>query len=209
MDRLNTNSGLEDELATFHLLPTSPRNWSSRRKWASVFALAAMTFVTSLAPSIFAPAIAQTMREFQSSNAKLSSFTISVYVLGWASGPLVVSPMSELYGRLWVYHISNVLFVAFTIACAASRSLGMLIAFRFLAGAVGSAVLNIGGGTIADLFMQEERGGAMTVWTLGALLGPISGPIMGGFLAQAYGWRWTFWLVSIAVRSPIPHPLVT
>ena len=82
----------------------------------------------------------------------------------------------------------------------------MLIVFRFLTGSVGSAVLNIGGGTIADLFVQEQRGTAMTFWTMGALLGPISGPIMGGFLAQAYGWRWTFWLNSILV-SLYPEPI--
>jgi multidrug resistance protein len=160
-----------------------------------------MTFVTSLAPSIFAPAIAQTMGEFHSSNVKLESLVVSVYVLGWASGPLIVSPMSELYGRLWVYHISNVLFIIFMVACAASRSLAMLIVFRFFAGSVGSAVLNIGGGTMADLFVQEKRGGAITLWTMGALMGPVSGPIMGGFLAQAYGWRATLWLICILVRT--------
>ena len=141
------------------------------------------------------------MSEFGSSNPKLASLVISIYVLGLASGPLIVSPMSELYGRLWVYHVTNVLFIIFTVACAVSSSIGMLIAFRFLAGAVGSAVLNIGGGTVADLFVQEERGKAMTVWTVGALLGPIAGPVAGGFLAEAYGWRWTFWVISIAVIS--------
>jgi multidrug resistance protein len=139
------------------------------------------------------------MSEFGSDNSRLASLVISIYVFGLASGPLVVSPMSELYGRLWAYNVSNVLFIVFTVACAVSSKLGVLIAFRFLAGSAGSAVLNIGGGTVGDLFVREERGKAMTLWTIGALLGPIAGPVAGGFLAQAWGWRSTFWVITIAV----------
>jgi multidrug resistance protein len=155
---------------------------------------------------MFAPAISQTMSEFGSNNSRLASLVISIYVFGLASGPLVVSPMSELYGRLWPYHVSNVLFIIFTVACALSSNLGMLIAFRFLAGSVGSAVLNIGGGTVADLFVREERGKAMTLWTVGALLGPIAGPVAGGFLAEAWGWRSTFWVISIAASQSLVRP---
>ena len=107
------------------------------------------------------------MQEFESQSSILASLVVSIFVLGWASGPLVVSPLSELHGRLWIYHASNSLFVVFTIGCALSNSLNMLLAFRFLAGATGSAVLSIGGGTVADLFVQDEHGTAMTVWTMG------------------------------------------
>jgi len=69
---------------------------------------------------------------------------VSVYILGYAAGPLIVAPCSEIYGRLPVYHVTNVLFVIFTICCAESRSVGMLVAFRFLAGSVGSTPLVLG-----------------------------------------------------------------
>ena len=69
-----------------------------------------------------------------------------------------------MYGRRWLYNITNMLFTIFTIACAVSSNLNMLIGFRFLAGCAGSAVLTMGGGTIADMFKQEERGTAIAIW---------------------------------------------
>ena len=102
----------------------------------------------------------------------------------------VVGPLSEIYGRLWVFQVSNVGYTFFTIACALAPSLGSLIAFRFLAGCFGIAPLTVGGGMISDMIAQEERGKAIAIWSLGPILGPIIGPVIGGFLVDAEGWRW-------------------
>lgn len=75
--------------------------------------------------------------------------------------------MSEMYGRLKVYHACNVMFIVFTICCAVSNSLGMLVAFRFLAGCLGSAPLTLGGGTIADVMPAASRATAMGIWCMG------------------------------------------
>jgi MFS family permease len=87
---------------------------------------------------MFAPAVPEVMQEFSSTNVDLASFVVSVYILGYAFGPLVIAPMSELYGRLPVYHVNTSLFVLFNIACAKSTGLPMLVVFRFLAGIAGS-----------------------------------------------------------------------
>ena len=155
---------------------------------------------------MFAPGVPDVMREFDSTNEELASFVVSVYVLGYAFGPIILAPLSELYGRLWIYNVCNVGFVIFTIACAVSSNLNMLIAFRFIEGTFGSCPLTIGGGTIADMVVQEKRGGVMAIWALGPLMGPVVGPVAGGYLTQAAGWRWVFWVIAIAVRiflSPI------
>ena len=149
---------------------------------------------------MFAPGIPEVMSEFKSNNVELASFVVSVYVLGYAFGPLIIAPISELYGRLVVYHTCNIMFVIFTIACAVSSNLNMLIGFRFLEGTFGSAPLTIGGGTIADMIIQEKRGGVMAIWAMGPLMGPVIGPVIGGYLSQAKGWRWVFWLITIVVR---------
>lgn len=146
---------------------------------------------------MFAPGVTQVMEEFHSSSSIIRSFVVSVFVLGFAVGPLIVAPMSEIYGRRPVYIVSNFLFLIFTIACALSNSLGMLIAFRFLSGCVGSTPMTLGTASIGEMFPPDKRGGAMAVFGLGPLMGPVIGPIIGGFLAQAKGWRWTFWLLSI------------
>jgi multidrug resistance protein len=148
---------------------------------------------------MFAPGFSQVMKEFRSTNTSLASFVISIYILGYAIGPLIMAPLSEIYGRLPVYHVSNALFVIFTVACAVSSNLGMLMAFRFLDGCVGSTPLVLGGGSISDLIRQEKRGGIMAIWVMGPLMGPVIGPISGGYLAQSLGWRWVFWVIAIAV----------
>jgi MFS family permease len=75
----------------------------------------------------------------------------------------------------------------------------MLVAFRFLDGCVGSTPLVLGGGSIADLILQEKRGGIMAIWAIGPLLGPVVGPIAGEYVAENLGWRWVFWIIAIVV----------
>lgn len=72
-----------------------------------------------------------------------------------------------------------------------------LIAFRFFSGIFGSCPITNGGGTIADIIVQEKRGAAMASFAIGPLLGPIIGPVVGGFVADALGWRWVFWILAI------------
>jgi len=175
----------------------NPQNWPGKKKWTTGGLLAAVTFVTPLASSMFAPGVEDVLKEFHSTSTLLASFCVSVYILGYAIGPLAVAPLSEIYGRLPIYNISNVFFVIFTIACAVSSNLSMLIVFRFFAGMAGSTPITIGGGTFGDLFTVEERGSAMAVWAMGPLLGPVVGPVAGGFIAESIGWRWTFGIIAI------------
>ena len=156
-----------------------------------------------LGSSILATGIPQIMAEFHSTNDQLGSLTVSIYLLGFAAGPLLIAPLSEMYGRLPLYHSCNTLFAAFTVACATAPSLNSLIGLRFLQGCAGSAPLAIGGGTISDLIPQERRGKYMGIYSLGPTLGPIFGPVAGGFLTGAKGWRWLMWLLLMIVSSSL------
>ncbi|KAH6877322.1 major facilitator superfamily domain-containing protein [Thelonectria olida] len=177
--------------------PANPQNWSKKKKVITVSLVSSVTFVTPLASSIFAPGIEQVMADFHSTNQQLASFIVSVYLLGYCFGPLVLAPLSEMYGRLHIYNICNVLFVIFNIGCAKAPNLGGLIALRFLAGLAGCCPLALGAGSLADMISQEKRGLAMASWILGPITGPIIGPIAGGYLTQAKSWRWSFWVVAI------------
>ena len=123
---------------------------------------------------------------------------VSVWELGEGVGPFLIAPLSELYGRLPVYHISNILFLLCSVAGALSSSASMLIAFRFLNGFTVSSI-TLGPAMVGDMFEQTERGTAMALLYAGPLLGPVAGPIIGGFVADSLGWRWTFWIIAIAV----------
>ncbi|KAE8452659.1 hypothetical protein EG329_013918 [Mollisiaceae sp. DMI_Dod_QoI] len=179
--------------------PMNPRNWSTTKKVVNIGLVSVLCFLTPVASAMFAPGVPKLMEEFHSTNQQLGTFVVSVFVLGFACGPMILAPLSEIYGRLPIYHTMNVLFIVFTIACAESKNFSMLITFRFFAGATGSAPLANGGGTISDLVAQEKRGVAMSLFGIGPLLGPVIGPVAGGYLAQAAGWRWVFWVITIAM----------
>ncbi|KAK6855215.1 cycloheximide resistance protein [Apiospora arundinis] len=177
--------------------PDNPMNWPSWKRWLNVGIVSVLTLITSLGSVVFAPGVPQLMAEFQSDSSLLAGFVVSIYVLGFAFGPLFLAPLSELYGRVWVYQICNVGFVGFTVACAVSTNLGMLIAFRLLQGICGASPIANGGGTISDIIPPASRGTALSIYSVAPLLGPTIGPVIGGFLAEAKGWRWTFWVLAI------------
>ncbi|KAF1999682.1 MFS general substrate transporter [Amniculicola lignicola CBS 123094] len=177
--------------------PENPMNWPTSRKVVAIGIVSAIMFLSPLASTIVAPAAANIMATFGSTNETLGAFITSIYLLGYTFGPLVIAPLSELYGRAPLYNICNVLFVIFNIACAVASSLNSLIAFRFLAGIAASSPQTLGGGTIADLVPVEKRGLAMVGWILGPVLGPSCGPLIGAYLAEGKGWRWIFWVVTI------------
>ncbi|KAI0157579.1 major facilitator superfamily domain-containing protein [Xylariaceae sp. FL1272] len=181
--------------------PANPLNWSPARKWGTIGILSFIVFLTPLASAAFAPGVPLVQEEFNNHSVILATFVVSVFVLGFAVGPLFLAPLSEMYGRVPVYHVCNVLFIVFTVACAVASSIGQLVAFRFLAGFAGVASVTIGGGSIADMVPREQRARAISAYTLGPLLGPIVGPIVGGFLVEDKGWRWVFWLVAILAAA--------
>jgi len=146
---------------------------------------------------MFAPGIPKIMHEFHESSTITATFLLSIYILGFAFGPLFVAPLSETYGRSVCYHAGNVLFTVFSVGAALSNSMGMLMAFRFLMGLSGSVPITIGSGSIADVMPVEKRGRAMAAWAMGPLLGPCIGPVAGGYLIAAAGWRWVYWLITI------------
>ncbi|PTD02074.1 Efflux pump vrtL [Fusarium culmorum] len=149
----------------------------------------------SLASSITAPGAQAMSDELGNKSSALRSFATSIYVLGLAFGPLVLSPLSEIYGRRPVLNLANLWLSVWQIPCARANRIGSLIAFRFLAGAGGAASLTLGGGLISDMFEMEQRGIANSIFSVGPLFGPVLGPILGGFISERAGWRWVYWVL--------------
>jgi MFS family permease len=151
--------------------PEDSMNWEPRKKWKTIASVASMASITALGSTIIAPATPQIMLHFQSTNYDLAVLVVSINILGYAVGPLFLSPLSEIYGRASIYHITNAFFVITAIACALAPSLGSLIGFRFLNGIAASVPAAVGGGTIADIFAPSDRGKATSVYGLGVIVG--------------------------------------
>ncbi|KUJ11510.1 multidrug resistance protein [Mollisia scopiformis] len=182
--------------------PSNPMNRTSSVRWMHVGFVSFMAFVLALGDVAFAPAIPSLLKDFNvSTNSPLSAVVISIYSLGSIPGNMLGPPLSEWQGRLPILHTSNCLFITFIIACAVSPNIHVLCAFRFISAIFGSVAYTLGGPIIGDLFPQEKRGAAMAVFSSGQLIGPVVGPIFGGFLAQHKGWRWIFWLMAILAGS--------
>lgn len=150
-----------------------PLNFPDTRKWFLISLLASITFISPLASSMFAPAVSFMNHTFDNSSLILSSLTVSIFVLGYVVGPLILAALSEIYGRRFVLTGANVFFCVWQIGCALAPNLTSLIIFRFLAGIGGSGCLTIGGGVIADLFHADRRGLATAVYSIGPLFGPV------------------------------------
>ncbi|AEO58214.1 hypothetical protein MYCTH_2118654 [Thermothelomyces thermophilus ATCC 42464] len=181
--------------------PENPMNWSALVKWANILILSVIGFLVPLVSSMMAPAVQLIMDDYQTTSTAFATFSVSVFVLGFASGPLLWAPLSELYGRVPVYHATNLLFLVFTLCCAHAPGQGAFLAFRFLSGFAGAAPIANGSGSIADLVPKEQRGKFVSAWSVGTILGPMIGPIIGGFVAETAGWRWMFWSISIAIGA--------
>jgi multidrug resistance protein len=145
-----------------------------------------------------APALSSIAREFNITNEVEESLTLSIFVLAYAVGPLFLGPLSEMYGRVIVLQLSNLLYLFFNLGCGLAQTKRQMFAFRFLSGLGGSAPLALGGGVLSDLYTAEERGKAISIYSLAPLLGPAVGPIAGGFVAMNTTWRWVFYATTIA-----------
>lgn len=198
--------------------PQNAMNWSSAKKTVTIVLVSTMTMLSHVSPSpsshtsinltcpryrpigstISSAASSEIMTHFHSTNESLEAFVTTIYLLGYAVGPIAIAPLSEIYGRSILYKTCMILFVIFNIACAVANSLGSLIVFRLLTGVAGSCPVALGTGSIADMIPREKRGGAMAAYMIGAVLGPSIGPVCGGYITLAAGWRWCFWVMAIA-----------
>ncbi|PYI00876.1 MFS multidrug transporter [Aspergillus sclerotiicarbonarius CBS 121057] len=178
--------------------PANPQNFAPTQKWILLALISSFTFISPLASSMFSPAISYMAAEFHVTNETLLSFSVTIFLLGYTFGPLVLAPLSEIYGRRIIFSSANWFFVVWQIGCALAPNLTSLIIFRLLAGIGGVGCVTLGAGVIADLFPIQQRGMATSIWALGPLVGPVVGPICGGFIGEEIGWRWVFWVLLIA-----------
>ncbi|EDU40340.1 ProP Permease of the major facilitator superfamily [Pyrenophora tritici-repentis] len=176
--------------------PRNPMTFSKMKKWIMALAVANSVLVVSFCSSAFSGGVQQIMREFGVSQ-EIVTLGLSLFVLGFALGPLLWAPFSELYGRQLIFVVTYTAFMAFNAGVAGAPNIQALLILRFFAAAFGSSPLTNAGGVIADLFTANERGLAMSIFSAAPFMGPVLGPIIGGFLGMTEGWRWVNGLMAI------------
>lgn len=189
---------IEDyKLVTFTIDdPENPKNWSKAMKWYCTMVVAFTCFVVAFASSVITADIEGPSKTFGVSR-EVSLLAVTVFVVGFGVGPMAFAPLSEIVGRRLIYGSTLLLAVVFVIPCAVSKNIGTLIVCRAIDGIAFSAPMTLVGGTLADLWKNEERGVPMAAFSASPFLGPAIGPLAGGFLADATNWRWLYWLQLI------------
>ncbi|KID97680.1 Major facilitator superfamily domain, general substrate transporter, partial [Metarhizium majus ARSEF 297] len=178
--------------------PEHPRNWPRPTKWKTTLTVSLFVFISPISSAMIAPALEDLGRSLDMKGNVEVYLSLAIFVLAYAVGPIFFGPASELYGRVRILQITNLWYLVWNLACGFANTKAELFVFRFLAGIGGSAPLAVGGGAVSDMWKPEERGKAMSTYTMGPMLGPVIGPIAGAFIAQYSTWRWVFYSTSIA-----------
>lgn len=177
--------------------PLHPHNWTTRKKVLTCSMIGCLTGSVAMGSSIFSPGLIEVGEEFHIGHVT-ATLAISLYVLGFATGPVVWAPLSELFGRRIVLVISGFLFICFVFAVATAKDVQTIMICRCLSGVVGAACLVVVPAAFADLFDSRARGKAIALFSMMVFCMPLLGPVIGAFVVPSYlGWRWTQYLTGI------------
>ncbi|THH05837.1 hypothetical protein EW146_g9793 [Bondarzewia mesenterica] len=166
------------------------------RRWLAVITISSASVCVTCASSAASFTEAGVAREFHVSK-EVTILAISLFVLGLGVGPLLVGPLSEVYGRNIIYRTSFILFFAFTWPVAFAPNIAVYLIFRFITGYCGAAFLSVAGGSVSDMFSNAKVGTPMAIYTISPFLGPELGPLFSGFINQNVDWRWTYYVLLI------------
>jgi DHA2 family multidrug resistance protein len=122
-------------------------------------------------------------------NWVLTSYIVAAAIMTPPSGFLAAR-----FGRQRVLMVAIVGFVAASVLCGLAQSLTQIVAFRLLQGFFGAALVPIAQAILLDIYEPEERGSAMALFGVSVMVGPVLGPVIGGWLTDNLSWRWVFYI---------------
>jgi DHA2 family multidrug resistance protein len=120
------------------------------------------------------------------------TWVLTSYVVAAAIFTAPVGWLASHFGRKRLFLLCVVGFTVASALCGLATSLSQVVTFRLLQGMFGAALVPLSQATMLDLYPAEQRGSAMAIWGMGVMVGPILGPTLGGYLTDAYDWRWVF-----------------
>ena len=122
-------------------------------------------------------------------NWVLTSYIVAAAIMTPPSGFLV-----SKFGRRRVLMGAVTGFVVASVLCGIAQSLVQIVAFRLLQGFFGAALVPVSQSILLDIYTPEERGSAMALFGVSVMVGPVLGPVIGGWLTDHYSWRWVFYI---------------
>ena len=175
---------------------SNPQNWTLLRKGLVILTMSFATTTTVLYSTSYTSAIPGMVAEFGLTESE-GILGVTTYLLGMATGSVILAPLSEMYGRRPIYLITMALFTILVIPCAVAQNIATILVIRFFGAFCAAAMISNAPGTVNDIVDEDHRALAFSVWSIGPMNGPVIGPVVGGFVYQYLGWRWTNWVVVI------------
>ncbi|KAG8533960.1 uncharacterized protein KY384_001702 [Bacidia gigantensis] len=181
--------------------PMNPHNWSRATRIGATVNIASIGWIVGFASSVDSAALMQASKTFGVSEVA-ESLATGLFLVGFGVGSLFAGPISETVGRNPVYIATLGAYMLFIMGAGFAGdagNFGAQLATRFLAGCFASTPLTCAGGSISDLWSPLERVWAFPVFANAAFMGPIFGPVIGGFVGESklISWRWTEWITLI------------
>src|SRR5947199_2958936 len=128
------------------------------------------------------------------------NWVLTSYIVASAIALPISGWLADKVGRKRLLLISVVLFTIASVLCATATSLTEMVLFRALQGVGGAFIVPLAQATLFDINPREKHGQAMALFGGGVMIGPILGPVLGGWLTENYSWRWVF-LVNLPVGA--------
>ncbi len=122
------------------------------------------------------------------------SWVLTSYIVAAAIMTPLAGYLASRFGRKRVFLACVAGFTITSMLCGAATSLPEIVAFRFLQGICGAGLVPLSQSALLDTYPREQHGSAMAMWGVGVMVGPIIGPTLGGWLTDAYSWRWVFYI---------------
>ncbi|TGJ84694.1 hypothetical protein E0Z10_g4071 [Xylaria hypoxylon] len=175
----------------------NPREWPFWLRAWMTFVISYCTWIVVLYSTAYTSSIPGLMEEFDVHNQTVLTLGVTTYLIGLGVGSLIWAPVSELYGRKRVYIVCMTIFTLLIIPACLATSLTEIFVVRFFGALFGAALIANSAGTVVDISTEETRALVLSLWSIAPLNGPVTGPVIGGFVFQYLGWRWDNWLILI------------
>jgi DHA1 family multidrug resistance protein-like MFS transporter len=177
--------------------PRHAQNWPMRKKCLTAAMLGYTTMTSAFTSSVFSSATT-VVSGIYGVGPEVGLLGTTFYVLGFAFGPTLWAPLSELKGRRMPLVLAMFGFSVFSIGCATGKDIQTILICRFFSGFFGACPLAVVAAIFSDMFDNKTRGIAITVFSMAVFTGPFLAPFIGGFIVESHlGWRWTEYVASI------------
>lgn len=167
----------------------NPREWSARKKVRVTLVLGAMVLSFTYLSTAFALSSNSLQRQFNAS-AEVVTLGLSLYVLGFALGPLLMGPLAQTNGKRPVYVVSWILFTACCFIMSESHNLPVILTFRLISSIAGSSALNNVPASYSDMTTPSRFAPFFACYGFSAFAGPALGGLVGAFVNERAGWQW-------------------